>query len=119
MSGPIAEVVPAYLNLGLTHPGERIWNEGPHAPGNSIVRLRRVRIRDVAGATINSVGIGTSFGIDFEYEVSKGGMILFPSIPINNEWGTQVIWSTDTRTEQHGKRVRRAAIARPYGFRAT
>ncbi len=103
LSGPIAEVVPAYLNLGLTHPGERSWPDGPHAPGNRVVRLRKVRVRGQAGETLDSVSVASLFGIEMEYEVAIADRVLFPSITIANEWGVNVLWSTDTRHELHGK----------------
>ena len=101
--GPISEVTAAYLKHGAIHPGEREWPADSSAPGDEVVRLRKVVIRGPDGQTTSSVNIGREFAIEIDYDVAIGGMILFPAVQFINEWGTDIIWSTDTGTALHGK----------------
>jgi lipopolysaccharide transport system ATP-binding protein len=101
--GPVAEVVASFLKEGQANTGERVWPDGPHAPGDEHVRLRSVRVADSSGQTATSIDIGKPFSIDFAYDVAIGGMVLFPALRIFNEWGTEVLWTTDTASSEHGK----------------
>ena len=103
MQGPVAEVVAGYLKEGQANTGEQVWPEGPHAPGDEYVRLRRLRVASSDGKTATSINIGEDFTIEFAYEVTIGGMVLFPSLRIFNEWGTEVLWTTDSSSPQHGR----------------
>jgi len=102
MTGPVAEVVAGYLKEGQANTGERFWPDGPHAPGDEYVRLRRVRVTASDGQTTASINIGESFSIEFTYDVAIANMALFPAIRIFNEWGTEVLWTTDSTSPQHG-----------------
>jgi hypothetical protein len=102
MAGPVAEVVAGYLKEGQANTGEQVWPDGPHAPGDEIVRLRRARVASAQGKTAASINIGEDFTIEFAYDVAIGGMVLFPAIRIFNEWGTEVLWTTDSTSPQHG-----------------
>jgi lipopolysaccharide transport system ATP-binding protein len=103
MEGPVAEVAAGYLKDGAATTGERVWADGPHAPGDEIVRLRRARIVDGNGQTASSINIGEGFAIEFAIDVCVGGMVLFPALRLFNEWGTEVIWTTDAGSPLHGK----------------
>ena len=105
MEGPVAEVVASYLKEGQANTGERVWPDGPHAPGDECVRLRRVRVASADGATAAGINIGEDFFIEFTYDVVLGGMALFPALRIFNEWGTEVLWTTDSSLPHHGKPV--------------
>lgn len=101
--GPIAEVSAAYLKQGAVHPGLREWPEEAAAPGDDVVRLNKVLVRGPDGRTTAGINIGQPFDIEMEYRVKAGGLVLFPAVKIFNEWGTEIIWSTDAGTPQHGK----------------
>jgi lipopolysaccharide transport system ATP-binding protein len=103
MAGPVAEVIAGYLKEGQANTGEQVWPEGPQAPGDEFVRLRRVRVASADGQTAVSINIGEDFAIEFTYDVVIGGMVLFPAIRIFNEWGTEVLWTTDAGSPEHGK----------------
>jgi len=103
MQGPVAEVVAGYLKEGQANTGEQVWPEGPHAPGDEYVRLRRLRVASSDGKTATSINIGEDFSIEFAYEVTLGGLALFPALRIFNEWGTEVLWTTDSSSPQHGR----------------
>jgi lipopolysaccharide transport system ATP-binding protein len=108
MQGPVGEVIAGYLKDGEAKTGERVWPEGSDIPGDEFVRLRRVRVADAGRQTASSIDIGEDFFIEFDYDVVYDGMVLFPAIRLYNEWGTEVIWSTDSSLPEHGK-------ARPAG----
>jgi lipopolysaccharide transport system ATP-binding protein len=103
MQGPVAEVVAGYLKVGAARPGEQVWPEGPHAPGDQYVRLRRVRVAAADGQTTASINIGEEFTIEVDFDFARGSPVLFPAIRIINEWGAEAIWSTDARSQFHGK----------------
>jgi len=103
MQGPVAEVVAGYLKEGQANTGEQVWPEGPHAPGDEYVRLRRLRVASSDGKTATSINIGEDFTIEFAYEVTIGGLVLFPALRIFNEWGTEVLWTTDSSSPEHGR----------------
>jgi lipopolysaccharide transport system ATP-binding protein len=99
--GAVADVMAAYLLGNSSTAGERVW--GSDAPGDEVARLLRLRVRDKAGQTRSSVAVNEAFDVDVEFEVFSEDVILFPSVTINNEWGTAVLWSTDSGTASHGR----------------
>jgi lipopolysaccharide transport system ATP-binding protein len=101
--GSMAEVSASYLKHGAVHPGLREWPHDRFAPGDNVVRLLRVAVIAPNGQTAPSINIGEQFEIEIDYMVEKEGFVLFPAVKIFNEWGTEVIWSTDAGTPQHGK----------------
>ena len=101
-AGSAEEVASQYLERGGGNRAERRYSDGPHAPGDQVVRLRAVRIRSREGQIPDSFDIGQEFGIEIEFDVLTGGAILFPSLVLNNEWGP-VLWSTDVATGWHAK----------------
>ena len=68
-AGPVHEVAAAYLSIGGANQGERIYPEGPYAPGDSVARLRSVRVRSRSGETLATVDLVQELGIEMEFEV--------------------------------------------------
>jgi lipopolysaccharide transport system ATP-binding protein len=101
--GAVGDVMAAYLLGNTTCAGERFWDSLPDAPGDDVARLIRIRVHDASGETRTNVSVDEPFDIDMEFEVLAGGVVLFPSVTINNEWGTAVLWSTDSGTPSHGR----------------
>jgi len=101
--GPVHDVAAAYLRVGGGNRGERRYPEGPYAPGDSVARLRSVRVRSRDGETLTAVELSQEFGIEMELEVENPSLVLFPVLSIYNEWGTEVLWATDVDTEWHGR----------------
>jgi lipopolysaccharide transport system ATP-binding protein len=101
--GPVAEITAAYLKQGAVHPGAREWPDARSAPGDHVARLRKVDVRGPDGEVAASVNIGRGFSIGIDYDVLAEGMVLYPAIQFINEWGTEIVWSTDTGTQLHGK----------------
>ncbi len=101
--GPIGEVSAAYLKQGAVHPGTREWPDRSSAPGDGVAKLRKVAVRGADGNITASVNIGQEFSIEIDYDVTVDDMVLYPAIQLINEWGTEIVWSTDTGTPLHGK----------------
>lgn len=101
--GPMAEIAGAYMKQGAFHPGGREWPEGSKAPGDRVARLRRVEVRGPDGKTTASINIGQEFTIEMDYDVAQDGMVLYPAVQLINEWGSEIIWSTDVGTPLHGR----------------
>ncbi len=101
--GPVHEVAASYLSTGGANQAERIYPEGPYAPGDTNVRLRSVRVRSRAGETLPIVELREELGLEMEFEVQDSRLVLFPVLTVQNEWGTEVLWATDADTEWHGR----------------
>jgi lipopolysaccharide transport system ATP-binding protein len=102
-NGAVPDVMARYLLGDSAFAGERCWDGQSDGPGDSVARLLRIRVCDESGQTRSSVGVDEPFDIDMEFQVLAEGVTLFPSVTINNEWGTAVLWSTDSSTESHGR----------------
>ena len=97
--GEPREVVNHYLSSSLKTGALREWKNDSEAPGDEVVRLRRVRVRDEAGETISVVDIRKNFGIELTYEVLQEGHALVPVIEFYNEEGTELFSTHDTQSE--------------------
>ena len=100
--GTVQEVMATYLLAGSTCAGERSWDTATDAPGDAVARLLRIRVHDTSGETRSAISVDEPFDIDMDFEVLAENVTIFPSITINNEWGTAVLWSTDSGAENHG-----------------
>ena len=85
--GPTDQVVGFYLRSGLGTSAERRWEDPRRAPGNEIVRLIDIRVRNAAGDTVDTVDVRESVGIEMEFEVLKAGTVLAPNFHLHNEEG--------------------------------
>jgi lipopolysaccharide transport system ATP-binding protein len=92
---PASETAGKYLLESARTPAERKWSEPMAAPGDDVVRLRRVRIRDEAGASVESIDIRRTFGVELVYEVLEDTRPLHPSLAFQNESGTCVFFTQD------------------------
>ena len=94
--GEPREVVQRYLSSSLKTGALREWIEQRDAPGDKVVRLRRVRVRTEEGDTIAVVDIQKPFGIELTYDVLDEGHALVPVIEFYNEAGTELFSTHDT-----------------------
>ncbi len=93
--GEAQQVVNAYLSSHWDIGAERTWT-ADEAPGNEIVRLRRVRVRNEAGETNAAVDIRRPVGLEITYEVREAGHTLTPVVEVYNETGAHVFSAHDT-----------------------
>ena len=88
--GPSNQVVSSYLTSGLGTTAAREWLGRGSAPGNEIVRLRAVRVRNQHGILSDTLDIREPISIELEYEVLQPGHVLVPNYDFYNEEGIQV-----------------------------
>ncbi|MDQ3919449.1 MAG: ABC transporter ATP-binding protein, partial [Acidobacteriota bacterium] len=97
--GPAEQVVNEYLGTSLKVTNRREWPDAQAAPGDDVVRLRAVRVRNEAGETIESTDIRHAVGIEFAYDVLQPGHVLTPKLDLYNEQGTHLFTAHDVRSE--------------------
>jgi lipopolysaccharide transport system ATP-binding protein len=97
--GPAHEVVNRYLNSSWKSGAERAWNDGEDAPGDSVVKLRRVRACDERGETASAFDVRKPVLIEVTYDVLEAGHALVPSVELCNEGGTEVFSTHDAGAE--------------------
>jgi lipopolysaccharide transport system ATP-binding protein len=101
--GPSHQVVGTYLNSGLGTAAAREWPDLSSAPGDDVVRLYAVRVRNENGRTSDAVDIRRPVGIEMEYEVLQGGGALWPCVVARNEEGTCIFSAIDLDPAWRGK----------------
>jgi len=89
-------VVNRYLSSNWKAGAEREWPEAAEAPGDAIVRLRRVGIHDEHGKLTTVLDIHRPFRIEVTYDVDEAGHLLLPVVELCNEEGTEVFSTHDT-----------------------
>jgi lipopolysaccharide transport system ATP-binding protein len=97
--GPAQEVVNRYLNSSWKAGAEREWTDAAGAPGDSVVRLRRVRVCDERGETVAAADIRRPVLIEVTYDVLEAGHTLVPGVELFNEEGTKLFSTHDTGAE--------------------
>jgi len=97
--GPAAKVVNDYLGASWKITSKREWTDATEAPGNHVVRLRRVRIRDQEGRTSESTDIRHPVGVDIAYEVLQPGVTLTPRIDLFSDAGVHLFSAHDIGDE--------------------
>jgi lipopolysaccharide transport system ATP-binding protein len=98
--GPAAEVVGDYMGESMkVTSAVREWPDPQSAPGNEVVRIRRVRVRTKKGDTAPQVDIRNPVGIEMTYEVLQPDQILTPSFDLFNEQGVHVFAVHDVGPE--------------------
>ena len=92
------QVVNTYLSSSWNVGAERTWADAD-APGNDVVRLRRVRVTDEAGATTAAADIRRPVGLEITYEVLQTGHALTPVVEVYNEEGAHLFSAHDAGAE--------------------
>jgi len=101
--GPAAQVAGRYLLSSIRTPQIATWEDLRTAPGNEIVRLRSVRVRDESGHTIDFLDIRRPLGIEMVYDVLEDGHVLIPAYHLYNESGTYVFPTHDVDQSWRGR----------------
>ncbi len=67
--GPATEVVTNYLatSVNASHSSEEVWDDANEAPGNDIVRLRRVCVKPQEGGQSAALTMQTPFKVEVDY----------------------------------------------------
>ena len=101
--GSAAETAGKYLMTSMSTTAERVWPEVNAAPGDGVARLRKVRVRDTVGNTVESVDIRRPVGVELVFDVLEYGHALTPSMAFHNEAGTCVFLTQDLDPTWRGK----------------
>jgi len=97
--GESREVVKHYLSSSWKTGALREWDNQQDAPGDQVVRLRRVRVRAEDGTTVAVVDIHKPFGIELTYDVLEDDHVLVPVMEFYNEEGMELFSTHDTSAD--------------------
>lgn len=100
-----ASVVRYYLSSHRANNALREWPDIATAPGDDVVRLRKLSVVDEGGEACPSVDIRQKIGIRFEYDVLRPGQQLLPTFSLITEAGAVAFWASD-RDPQWGNSPR-------------
>jgi lipopolysaccharide transport system ATP-binding protein len=101
--GEANKVVGDYLLSGIETMAAREWFDLNTAPGNDVVRLCAVRVRNEKGYVSETTDIRCSTGIEMEFEVLKPGHVLVPNYHFHNEEGVYLFVAIDQDPEWRRK----------------
>jgi lipopolysaccharide transport system ATP-binding protein len=101
--GPPEQVMQKYLHQSVGSTAERCWDDPATAPGNEVVRLRAVRIRDDAGRITAQLDIRRPIRFEMDYEVTRQGQVLCPLFQVYNDEGCCLFVAPDTSAEWRGR----------------
>lgn len=117
--GEAKHVVGEYLHEQSRTGAEKIWDPAS-APGNDTVRLLAARVRDDAGAITSSIDIRRPVAIEIEYEVTRPGKVIVPSVQLNNEQGAAIFvshdWSDGSRHSPRDAGIYTSTVKVPGNF---
>ena len=91
--GPSHEVIQLYMHSEKSSKAEREWGDLASAPGDEVVRLRAMRVKNREGEVTESVDVSHPVGIEMEYEVLQHRDILLIYFHVVNEEGIEVFTS--------------------------
>jgi lipopolysaccharide transport system ATP-binding protein len=97
--GEAREVVKRYLSSSWKTGALREWQNQEDAPGDQVVRLRRVRVRAEDGTTVSVVDIHKAFGVELTYDVLEDDHALVPVMEFYNEEGIELFSTHDTSAD--------------------
>ncbi|HSB29504.1 MAG TPA: ABC transporter ATP-binding protein [Pyrinomonadaceae bacterium] len=93
--GPSPQAVNLYLGSGTSRNADHQWDNLETAPGNDIVRLRAIRVRNDEGDVCDSIDIRDSVGVEMEFEVLQSGHVLVPNYHFINQEGVCVFIASE------------------------
>ncbi|MFC2081663.1 ABC transporter ATP-binding protein [Candidatus Bipolaricaulota bacterium] len=96
LDGAVSETVSTYLSEGQAQSGERVWRDSERAPGNAIVRLRAVRVRDEDDQIRTTFTVRDPIFLEAEYEVLQERP-LDAYYYLSNETAVSVLVSLDNK----------------------
>jgi len=102
--GPSHEITRHYMRAGSLPPSERVWPDLDNAPGDSVARLRSVRVKSEKGQPVLTMDIREPLVIEVDYWnlqstvkptaiihcVNEEGVTLFAT----NDWNDRAWWNS-------------------------
>ena len=92
-TGPAASVVASYLSESMESNQAPTWDDPATAPGNSIMRIRRISISDGNDLGCTSLTMQTEIRIETEYTVDATNALLHITYHLLNDQGITVLTS--------------------------
>jgi lipopolysaccharide transport system ATP-binding protein len=93
--GPAHEIACAYLSLGRQETASHKWTNITKAPGNEVVRLLSVCIREEKGEIADYLDIRRPALVEMEYEVIQAGTEIVPNLHFFNQEGVYLFVAHD------------------------
>jgi lipopolysaccharide transport system ATP-binding protein len=101
--GDSYQVVSDYIFSGISTMAERVWSDPIMWPGDDIVRLCSVRVKNGVGCVREAIDIRHTIGIEMEFEVLKPGHVLVPNYHFFNDEGVYLFVTIDQDPEWRRK----------------
>lgn len=95
--GSTREVMKQYLQVGMEEQGERVWKTAAEAPGDEVVRMHSVRIKNKEGRVSTDYDVRDPVTIELEYWVLQDGYALDAACVLKDERGYPILFSYDNR----------------------
>jgi len=97
-------VVKRYLGGQAHSPAEKVWDSPATAPGNEVVRLHAVRIRDNTGRVTETIDIREALTVELVYWCLQDGARLAVHLRLMDEEGEFILVAGNATLEQwHNK----------------
>ena len=96
--GETGQVVGEYLHDQSQIGSEKSWDK-VSAPGNNVAKLRKVRVCDENGNTVNTIDIRSKVGVEITYEILAEGKVIGPNCHFINDQGVTIFVSHDWNSE--------------------
>ena len=106
--GETTDVIGRYVQQLVSAGAEKKWGDPSRAPGDDVVRLRKVRICSESGETLSSADIRRPAVVEITYDVVRDGAVLSPNIQLYDDRGICIFVSIDQEERWHRKARRRA-----------
>jgi len=119
--GPTTEVVNQYLFSGIEKHGEIVWNDMRLAPGNEVVRIKAVRVKDQQGQVRYDFDIQEPVHLELEFQVLEEDYVLQDTFYLHNEAGQLILVSMNNhdsswREKKRPKGIYRSVCSLPGNF---
>jgi len=101
--GPAHEIACAYMSLGRQETASQKWTNLAKAPGNEVVRLLSVCIREENGEIADYLDIRQPALVEMEYEVIQAGIELVPNLHFFNQEGVNLFVALDLDSQWRHK----------------
>ncbi|MCB0209514.1 MAG: ABC transporter ATP-binding protein [Anaerolineae bacterium] len=93
--GPAANVVSNYLNADMGTSALRTWPDVNSAPGDAVVKLRSICVRDQNNEISDTIDIRQPVKLEMEYDVFEDGHMLLPHFRLHNQEGIEIFTAID------------------------
>ena len=110
--GPTKEIIQDYLYSGKVSPAQRVWKDIHQAPGDDVIRLKAVRIKDDSGNVSENIDIRKPVFIEIEYWNLKPGPQRITGLHFSNKEGTCLFMSYDLHNLDWRKKVLKTGIVK-------